>query len=237
MKEIKFKPITANQIEVKPTDTKSKNSCVLLLYIDSRSAADILNNTVGVFNWEIKYKDVAGQVYGGLSIYDEDRKTWCVKEDTGEESNIAEKKGQASDILKRCLARWGCDWLYHTPRIRIQTPPEYYNGDRLTMTFSVKEISFNENTKECTSLVVVDRYGKEVFNMANKETTVENKSISNKDKLIKFCKDTKPTLAEDKVEILNRFYKYYESKMDGWTGNFVPETLYKKWVERERNAA
>ena len=163
MREINFKPIEANQIEIKVTDTKYKGHCVLLPYIDSRSAADILNETIGVFNWEIKYKDVSGQIYGALSIYDEDRNIWVTKEDTGDESNISEKKGQASDILKRCMARWGCDWLYHTPRMRISCPDSYYVNDKLTMSFTVQKIAFDINTKECTDLVVVDRYGKVVY--------------------------------------------------------------------------
>lgn len=232
-RELNFKPITANQIEVKPTDTKSKNSCVLLLYIDSRSAADILNEAVGVFNWQIQYKDVAGQIYGALSIYDEDRNIWVTKEDTGEESNIAEKKGQASDILKRCIARWGCDWLYHTPRIRIQTPPDYYYNDRLTMTFSVKEIEFDEETKECTMLSIVDRNGKEVYNMFGPKTEEEKLfTMSNKELLIEFCKKIKPTLDETMKQQLESFYRFYVGKCDGWNGNFSAEQLWKGWVSR-----
>lgn len=232
-RELKFKPITADQIEVKPTDTKSKNSCVLLLYIDSRSAADILNTTVGVYNWEIKYKDVAGQIYGALSIYDEERNIWVTKEDTGEESNISEKKGQASDILKRCIARWGCDWLYHTPRIRINTPADYYYNDRLTMTFSVKEISFNEETKECTSLVVVDRNGKVVFDMNAGSTPKE--SMDNKKVLMEFCTKTAETLDEPTKEELRKFCKFYKEK--DWKGQFDPERLWNNWLSRANKAA
>lgn len=237
-RELNFKPITADQIEVKPTDTKSKNSCVLLLYIDSRSAADILNGAVGVFNWQIQYKDVAGQIYGALSIYDEDRNIWVTKEDTGEESNIAEKKGQASDILKRCIARWGCDWLYHTPRIRIQTPPDYYYNDKLTMTFSVKEIEFDEETKDCTKLIVVDRNKKVVYSYSEgNEMTEEQKffKIDNKELLIQFCRNTKATLkTEAEVNTLEKFYKYYSPKMANWSGNLNLDSLYKGWCERER---
>ena len=235
MKELKFKPITADQIEVKPTDTKSKNSCVLLLYIDSRSAADILNETVGVFNWEIKYKEVAGQIYGALSIYDEERKIWVTKEDTGEESNIAEKKGQASDILKRCIARWGCDWLYHTPRIRIHTPADYYYNDKLTMTFTVKEIEFDEDTKECTRLSIVDRNGKEVFNMFGPKNEEEKLfSFTNKEILIEFCKKTKPTLDEEMKQQLENFYRFYAPKCDQWNGNFDTLSLWNNWKSKIR---
>lgn len=165
MNELNFKPLTPEQIEVRPTDTKYKGKCTLLLYIDSRSAAEILNETVGVMNWQLEYKDVAGQIYGRLSIFDETRGIWIYKEDTGEESNISEKKGQSSDILKRCLARWGCDYLYHTPRIKVNCPESYYFNDKLTMTFSVRQIEFVG--KECTRLVIVDRFGNTVYDWSN----------------------------------------------------------------------
>ena len=170
MKEVNFEPLKANQIEVRPTDTKFKGKCTLLLYIDSRSAADILNETVGPMNWEIEYKDVAGQIYGRLSIWDEERNMFVYKEDTGDESNIAEKKGQSSDILKRCLARWGCDYLYHTPKIKITCPENYYYNDKMTMTFNVKEIMFVG--KECVKLVIADMFGNVVFNWNSNQGNV-----------------------------------------------------------------
>lgn len=241
MREINFKPIEANQIEIKVTDTKYKGHCVLLPYIDSRSAADILNAEVGVFNWQIQYKDVAGQIYGALSIYDEDRNIWVTKEDTGDESNISEKKGQASDILKRCMARWGCDWLYHTPRMRISCPDSYYLNDKLTMSFTVQRIAFDINTKECTDLVVVDKFGKVVFdyNSNNTEPMTEEQKffeLSNEELLIEFCRKTKPTLDESQRGVLERFYKFYSPKVKNnqWSGKFEPSFLWTAWLKMEK---
>lgn len=162
MKELNFKPLTAEQIEVRPTDTKTQGKCSLLLYIDSRCAAQILNDTVGVMNWQISYKDVAGTIYGRLEIWDEERQCWNFKEDTGSEANIEAEKSKSSDILKRCLARWGCDYLYHTPKIKIDCPQSYYFNNKMCMTFQVKEIEFIG--KECVKLIIVDRFGNIVFN-------------------------------------------------------------------------
>lgn len=161
MKELNFEPLKANQIEVRPTDTKYRGKCTLLLYIDSRCAADIMNETVGPMNWQIEYKDVAGLVYGRLSIWDEERNMWVYKEDTGSESNIEAQKGQSSDILKRCIARWGCDYLYHTPKIKIACPDNYYYNDKMNMTFNVREIMFVG--KECVKLVITDMFGNVAF--------------------------------------------------------------------------
>jgi len=164
MKELNFRPLTAEQIEVRPTDTKVQGKCSLLLYIDSRCAARILNDTVGVMNWQISYKDVAGTIYGRLDIWDEDRNCWVYKEDTGSEANIEAEKSKSSDILKRCLARWGCDYLYYTPKIKIDCPQSYYFNNKMCMTFQVKEIEFVG--KDCVKLVIVDRFGNVVFNWA-----------------------------------------------------------------------
>lgn len=48
--KINFKGLTPNQIEVRPTGTTPKGQCTLLLYIDSRCASNILDETVGAFN-------------------------------------------------------------------------------------------------------------------------------------------------------------------------------------------
>ena len=156
-----FPLLRADQIEVRPTDTKRQGRCTLLLYIDSRCAANILNDTVGVFNWQMEYKSLGDKIYGRLSIWDADRQCWIAKEDTGSESNIDPGKGLSSDILKRCLARWGCDYLYTSPRIVIQCPDSYYYEGKMTMTFSVTDIGYTN--KRISYLRIVDRFDKEVF--------------------------------------------------------------------------
>lgn len=161
MKELKFRPITAQEVEIKPTDTKVQGKCTLLLFIDSRAAAQILNETVGVMNWQIEYKDVAGKIYGRLSIWDDERGCWIYKEDTGSEGNIEADKSLSSDILKRCLARWGCDYLYYTPRVQINCPDSYYWNGRMNMKFNVRELEFDGKT--CTKLVIEDRFGNVVY--------------------------------------------------------------------------
>ena len=248
---IQFKKLKSDQIEVRPTDTKVQGAATLLLYIDSRSAADILNESVGECNWQIEYKAVGDKVFGRLSIWDEERKMWIYKEDTGGESNIAAEKGLSSDILKRCLARWGCDYLYHTPRIRIKCPDNYYNGEKLCMTFSVKEIDFNDD-KVCTKLVIADRTGNVVFNWTGKEVwktpqkpspvvapfriesttnTQENEAENPNMKILKdFCNQKLKDEETDQLQ-LESFYRFYSKKVkDGWTGTIKPLVLWERWM-------
>lgn len=233
-KRLSFKPLTPGQIEVKPTDTKTKGRCTLLLFIDSRSAADILNEAVGgAYNWTIEYKSVGDTIYGRLSIWDEEKNMWIFREDTGEESNIAAGKGMASDILKRCIARFGCDWLYRTPRIKITCPDSYYYNEKLTMTFSVKDIAWNEK-KECERLVIVDRFGNVVYNLGE-EDKPQPRSIQmtvqkdNAEILRDFCTEKKTEEGVDLKE-LKKFFDYYFVRMDSWRGKLDVPALYQRWL-------
>lgn len=251
MRKIDFKALRPEQIEVRPTDTGTKGKATLLLYIDSRSAVDILNDTFGPFGWMIEYKAVGDQIYGRLSIWDEEKNMWIAKEDTGSESNIEGGKGQSSDILKRCLSRLGCDFLYHTPKVKINCPDNYYfktkdrNGnevERLTMTFQVKEIEWDEN-KNCKKLIIADKWGKVVYEyqegnevVKNEPKMAENGKIEKKDNLQilrDFCKERIKDEPRWKKDIEN-FGLLYSKKCNEWKGTFMVDKLYDKWVKNRK---
>lgn len=245
MEKINFKPLATNQIEVRPTNTKFKGSANLLLYIDSRCAANILNDAVGEFNWQIEYKPINDKVYGRLSIWDNDKKQWVYKEDTGSESNIEAEKGQASDILKRCIARWGCDYLYTAPDIKISCPDNYYFNDKMTMKFNVKEIEYTD--KKISKLIIVDRFNNEVYNWTLNGTTTQSKhpvqtvveDAVEVATVVKTVVDKKQMLkefvvnnhTEENETEIKRFYNYYLPKMEGWKGNINLTALFEKWLQ------
>jgi hypothetical protein len=235
---IDFRTLTKNEIEVRPTNTKYKGKASLLLYIDSRAAANILNETIGNFNWSIDYKEVAGKVYGTLSIWDSEKQQWVGKTDTGSESNIEADKGQASDILKRCLARWGCDYLYSAPDITINCPDNYYFNDKMTMKFSVKDIEYTD--RKISKLIIVDRFNNEVYNWSANTTTqypaqssvntteqVTEKAVdipNNEQKLKQYLIDNK---TEENEEQLKKFVTYYIKK--DFKGNMDINKLWQLW--------
>lgn len=259
--KINFRGLTPNQIEVRPTGTTPKGQCTLLLYIDSRCASNILDETVGAFNWSIEYKSIGDKVFGRLSIYDEERNIWVHKEDTGSASEFESDKGLSSDILKRCLARWGCDYLYTAPKIKIQCPDNYYFNDKMTMTFSVKSIGYVG--KNISQLTIVDRFDNVVFDWTTNQTATpvynnggtkhymaseahrEAKAsniVSNEDRLIAF-KDSMQGKCDDKT--LNEFFSFYmnedkkqnngRSVAANWTGNFNPEERFRFWLNKKNN--
>lgn len=118
--ELKFRELKANEIECKIAQINAKGLS-LLLYKTARTDMQLLDETVGAFNWKCEYQEIKGNLYCGISIYDEDKKEWVTKWDCGVESAFGDKKkGEASDSFKRSGFKWGIGReLYTSPFIYI----------------------------------------------------------------------------------------------------------------------
>lgn len=237
----KIRTLKADEIECRPQSVKN-NKATLLLYIDSRAATNLLDETYGMENWTIEYKDVAGQIYGRLSIYDTETNRWIYREDTGSPANIEKEKSLASDVLKRTIVRFGVTELYTTPRIEIADDGYGNSG------YKVSEIEYNEN-REIIHLVITNRFGKEMYrwDIGKPSTPVtttsikktdtpteekkENPVVSKKDTLILFCKENK---TEENKDSIAAFYKFYLNKIDNWTGTFDVKKLYTLWEQKRK---
>lgn len=227
---MKFRTLKAEEIQVRPTDTKTKGKATLLLYQDARVGMDILDDTVGSMNWSKEYYEVAGNVYCKVGIRDSETGEWTYKSDCGVESNMEAEKGQASDAFKRTVVNWGIGReLYNTPKIRINCPDDYYYNDKLTMTFSVKEISFNEN-RECISLTIVDKFGKVVYTIEERK---EEEPKCNCDILKEWCGEKKKEEGVDKDELL-RFFNFYCDRATKWNGTIRPDILWERWLKTKK---
>lgn len=113
----KFRNLRADEIEVRIQSVKS-SGLTLLLYKNSRTDMDILDETVGEMNWQRKHlRDNQNCI---VSIWDKEKNLWIEKEDTGVESNTEKEKGLASDSFKRACFNWGIGReLYTSPFIWI----------------------------------------------------------------------------------------------------------------------
>jgi len=78
-----------------------------------------LDEVCGVENWKREHsRDNKNCI---VSIWDDSKKVWVSKEDTGTESNTEEEKGLASDSFKRACFNWGIGReLYDYPVISIK---------------------------------------------------------------------------------------------------------------------
>ena len=114
---MEFRNLRADEIEVRVAQC-TQYGATFLLYKDARCDQNILDETVGCMNWQRSHtRDNANCI---VSLWDEKKKMWVSKEDTGKESNTEAEKGLASDSFKRACFNWGIGReLYTSPEIKI----------------------------------------------------------------------------------------------------------------------
>ena len=168
--ELKFRDLEKDEIDVRIA-TLNEKGATLLLYEDARVDQDILDETVGAMNWQRKHlRDNANCI---VEIWDNDKKQWVSKEDTGTESNTEKEKGLASDSFKRACFNWGIGReLYTSPFIWVasdkmqifDTGRKDTKGKTIYGTydkFSVEAIEITN--KVITGLAIINQDGKRVF--------------------------------------------------------------------------
>jgi hypothetical protein len=240
---IKFRDLKANEIECRLGGKVNENQNYYLLYQDSRTTMEILDEYFGNFGWQIDYKEVNGQTYGLLSVYDTDKKVWITKSDTGDESNISQKKGQSSDILKRCAVRLGiARKLYTAPRIIL---PNTIKGE-----VKVKTIHYDD---EKIILLELENNNKLIYhwdtdtgatlyiNNSGNAPLKENaptKQISKED-IIKDVKNKAnelyPTIEDNNKEEFKNCINYYIKRIEQgkWNGSIDVNKVWEKWLNSE----
>lgn len=194
-----FRTLRADEIEIRVGSVGEKGA-TLLLYKDARCDMNLLDEVVGAMNWKREHsRDNANCT---VSIYDEEKKEWVSKEDTGKQSFTEAEKGLASDSFKRACVNWGIGReLYSAPFTWVQCPTKkksdgrgYELSNRAQFSGSyVSEISYDES-RNIVSLTICNKYGDPIFQYpetGRKQTT--KKSQDNSD-LVKQIQ----TIAEQK---------------------------------------
>lgn len=169
-----FRLLKSDEIDVRVATINQKGAS-LLLYKDARCDMNILDETVGAFNWRREHtRENANCI---VSLWDENKKEWVSKEDTGTESFTEKEKGLASDSFKRACFNWGIGReLYTAPFI-------YVSADKMTIyekngkyatydKFSVEKIVYDDN-RQITGISIKNQKGERVFVYNN--TKKENK--------------------------------------------------------------
>lgn len=253
----KIRTLNPEEIELRVSHVKD-GVANHLLFIGSRAATNLLDETYGMGNWNLEYKEVNNTIYGRLSIWDEEHGRYVYREDTGEEANISKDKSLASDILKRLIVRFGVSELYTAPRIQISDDGHGNSG------YKVSEISYNEN-RQITHLVIVNRFNKEAFRwdkdqtsiktlsnplsekqISNERTTDPNTNsnedgISNEVRLIAFRDTIQGKVDDELLASFMNFYMGLDSKKNNgksiaynWTVPFDPQKRFDYWVKNNR---
>ena len=129
---------------------------------------NLLDEVVGPMNWKRQHtRDNANCI---VSLWDDDKKEWVSKEDTGSESNTEAEKGLASDSFKRACFNWGIGReLYTAPFIWISADKCNLNGKRCYDKFRVTNIHYDEARNIDGLVIINEKTNQIVFKMMPKE--------------------------------------------------------------------
>ena len=166
-----FRLLRADEIDVRVGVVKEKGIS-LLLYKDARCDMNILDETVGPYNWKRTHsRENANCV---VEIWDEKKGQWIGKEDTGTESNTEAEKGLASDSFKRACVNWGIGReLYTAPFVWLRGDGQELKKDYYTVT----AIAYDERGN-INRLKIENDDGKAVFDFSTRlEDLVEPEPI------------------------------------------------------------
>ena len=155
---IEFRDLTADEIEVRVQSVK-QNGIVLLLYKNARVDMNILDETVGVENWQNRFYEHKGILFCSLGINTNYAKPdqpdrWIWKDDAGVESNTDAEKGNASDARKRSGFAWGIGReLYTSPFIWIPADKCNINNGKCYDRFCVEKIVIEDKKIMAISII------------------------------------------------------------------------------------
>ena len=158
-----FRLLKADEIECRISQV-TDNGVSILLYKTARTDYQLLDEAVGMFNWQNKYEVIDGKMYCGIGIHDIGTGEWIWKWNCGTESNTEAEKGQASDAMKRAGFAWGIGTeLYSAPFIYVGNERLRKRKDKKVYDkFYVKSIGYN-NVEDIDSLVIINHNGEVVF--------------------------------------------------------------------------
>ena len=158
---IEFRLLDKNDIDVRVGGVYD-SGITLLLYKNARVDMEILDETVGPYNWQRDHKELKGVIYCGVGIYDADCKEWIWKWDAGSESNTEKEKGEASDSFKRACVNWGIGReLYTAPLIWIPAEKVKIDGKKVKDRFKVRLIEYQDGVISC--LAIENKKGEVVY--------------------------------------------------------------------------
>lgn len=241
MKKLEFPLLQPNQIEVRVGQVGEKGFS-LLLYKTARTDAEILDQVVGQGNWQKKFYTLNGVGIGdsvrsivvcSVGIYDEDRKEWVWKDDSGTEGDIEQDKSVCSDAFKRAAGGscWGIGReLYYTGFIFVKggTHKETLkNGgekwvldDKYEKLF-VKEIEWSKDTK-LKKLVIVNQNKDVRYSYGSSEKVAQTSENQPKKAVSTFNKDFLNTKVGSLTpEQLEKLGNYFDSASSSLQAKFM----------------
>ena len=166
---MEIRTLRADEIDCRIGQCKD-NGLSLLLYKDARCDMNILDETFGPMNWKRRHaRENANCI---VSIWDDAKKEWIEKEDTGTESNTEAEKGLASDSFKRACVNVGIGReLYTAPFIWVSASDCSISNKKCYDKFVVTDIGYDAGRNINRLRIVNKNNGKTVYTMGENSTT------------------------------------------------------------------
>lgn len=182
---MEFRALRADEVECRISTIK-KNGCSLLLYKDARCDMNILDETVGMENWQRSHELINGNLFCNVSI--KCGNEWITKQDVGKESYAEKEKGQASDAFKRACFNWGIGReLYTAPFIWISaTDANIITENNKSVTYDRFEVTklatekgkiIQLEIKNAKTNKVVFKFGNSPYQQASGEPTITSEQV------------------------------------------------------------
>lgn len=238
-KTFMFRALTAGDFEVRVAQAK-ENGVSLLLYKNARVDMNILDETVGPYNWKREHsRDNANCT---VSIWDFEKNQWISREDTGTESNTEAEKGLASDSFKRACVNWGIGReLYSAPFIWISPPgcnlkPWGMGKYKCNDKFVVTEIAYNENREIVALKIARDDFGEltEVFTYPQNKTRKTARNKPQNAPFVKMIDAAQRTEVEEALDDMKLTAAALHSRYGVSAVADLTEAQYKDFIESYR---
>lgn len=152
--ELEFRKVRADEIEIRKN--VNNGGVQLTLYKNNTCDNDILNEALGVENWQRLHPN-GEPGYCTVSIFNKKLGRWVSKGDFGTKTEKESVKGLANDAFKRACMNWGIGReLFTAPDLFIKK--EYLQGytpnDSCKDTFLVEDINYDEDG--CIKLLTIN---------------------------------------------------------------------------------
>lgn len=179
----KIRSLRADEIEVRVAQVTEKGA-QLLLYKDSRCDKRILDETFGIYGWKNDFKEILGNLFCTVSVYDAEKNVWIDKTDCGVESFSEKEKGQASDAFKRACFNLGIGRELYTKIFYFVKVPKKNTKGKYELVnknekFNVSEITINEKTEKIEKIKIANEKGEIVFSYGYGSKTPKKETSKN----------------------------------------------------------
>lgn len=210
---MKIRQLKAKEIKVRVGICK-ESGLSLLLYVDSRAAMDLLDETFGVLGWKRTHFAIGDDTYCRISVYDTDEKQWISRDDVGTAGNYEKEKSTASDAFKRAAVNWGIGReLYSAPFIWVNksdcTIKSYERNGKKTYScddiFRVNAISYKDSKIDSLQIVRTTKSGDDfkTVHVTYPEKKVSHDMIKTLDSAIDRIKKYKPSIEQQVLDMAN----------------------------------